>query len=276
MQNKRIFGKKIELPLVFFKNGIIINTKTGEFAMAFHRTSPATEPVRRYLLHAVAKSGPEPERLLSERELAQKLRLSRVTVRRAIEELEESHFIIRRPGRKGAFTNPAMSSEVEHTIGVMIYQNYIGRIFSQFLSGLSEELYSMGDHYSMSLIHNKRGICSPEDFAFEIENSGFDCLVWHMQTPEDVAVINLLLKHDFPVLTICNPNFPEWVHPDRNWFGLDTEVRPDTVYCQRRCLDLGRKIARAILGGGCHEAGLSMTCNRMKNHNTTTEQGKRS
>ncbi len=195
--------------------------------MAYHRTSPATEPVRRYLLQMIAKSGPEPERLISERDLAEKLRLSRVTVRRAIEELEEIQYIIRLPGRKGAFTNPAMSSMVDHCIGLVVSQNYIGQIFSQFIGGITNELYAQRYAYNFSLFNYRRN--APEDVAFELENSGYDCLVWHTQAPEDLEVIELLLEHDFPVLTICNPNYPEWGHPSRGWYGLDNDFAGRTL-----------------------------------------------
>ncbi len=195
--------------------------------MSYHRTLPATEPVRRYLLQMVAKSGSEPVRLLSERDLAEKLHLSRVTVRRAIEELEALRCIIRLPGRKGAFTNPEMASKVEHAVGIVVYRNYIGQLFSQFLSGISEELYSQGHPFCLSLFRGAGK--TPAEQAFELENSGYDCVVWHTQTPEDLAVIDLLLRHDFPVLTICNPNYPEWGRPRRAWYGFDLEDAGDAV-----------------------------------------------
>ncbi|MBR2425182.1 MAG: LacI family DNA-binding transcriptional regulator [Lentisphaeria bacterium] len=187
--------------------------------MAYHRTSMATEPVRRYLLQIIAKSGAEPERLLPERDLAEKLHLSRVTVRRAIKELEDVNYIIRIPGRRGAFTNPAMSSNAEHAIGIVVSQNYIGQLFSLFLSGISERLYESGVHFCFSLY------CKPDksvqEIAFELENSGYDCLVWHTQSPEDLEVISLLQQHNFPVLTICNPNYPEWGTPEKRWYNFD-------------------------------------------------------
>ena len=204
--------------------------------MPYHRTSPATEPVRRYLLQMIAKSGAEPVRLLSERELAKKLHLSRVTVRRVIEELEANRCIIRLPGRKGAFTNPEMASKVEHSVGVVVYRNYIGQLFSQFLGGISEELYSQGHPFCLSLFHGAGK--TPAEQAFELENSGYDCVVWHTQTPEDLAVIDLLLRHDFPVLTICNPNYPEWGRPVRAWYGFDLEDAGDAVasrFLRRGC-----------------------------------------
>ena len=204
--------------------------------MAYHRTSMATEPVRRYLLQMIAKSGSEPERLLPERDLAEKLHLSRVTVRRAIKELEDVNYIIRIPGRRGAFTNPAMSSNAEHAIGIVVSQNYIGQVFSLFLSGISERLYETGIHFCFSLY------CKPDksakDIAFELENSGFDCIVWHTQAPEDLEVISLLQKHNFPVLTICNPNYPEWGMPDKGWYKFDFDERGRTLasyFLQEEC-----------------------------------------
>ena len=189
--------------------------------MICYKNSFATEAVRRYLLQLIAKSGPEPERLPPERELAERLHLSRVTVRRAIEELENMSYILRLPGRKGAFTNPAVASEVEHTIGIVVYQNYVGQIFSQFLSGLSGELYRCGHHYNFSLF--QRSGSSASQVAFELENSGYDCIVWHTQAPEDLEVIRLLHLHKFPVFTLCNPNFPEWgMAPGQN-YGLDMQ-----------------------------------------------------
>lgn len=189
--------------------------------MAYYKKSLATEPVRRYLLQMIAKSGSKPERLLPERDLAEKLHLSRVTVRRAIEELECVNYIIRLPGRRGAFTNPAMSTRAEHAIGIVVSQNYIGQHFSLFLSGLSQKLYEMNIHYCFSLYSKPDK--TPEEIAFELENSGFDCIVWHTQTPEDVEVIDLLHAHHFPALTICNLSYPEWRKPATAWYHFDFE-----------------------------------------------------
>ena len=200
-----------------------------------YKTLLTTESVRRYLLQIIAKSGTEPVRLESERDLAEKLRVSRVTVRRAMESLKESGLLMSLPGKKGTFTNPATSSSVEHTVGIVIYHSYVGLIFSQFLSGLSEKLYSLGYNCSFTML--PRSESTPEKEAFELENSGCDCIVWHTQTPDDIAVINRMLADGYPVLTICNPNYPEWGHPARNWYALD--------------MDAGTEIAAYFLERGC-------------------------
>ena len=203
--------------------------------MPQYKTSLATESVKRYLLQIIAKSGTEPVRLLPERELAEKLRVSRVTVRRAIEELEGSNHIIRLPGRNGAFTNPSVSAAVGYTVGIVIYHCYVGQIFSQFLNGLSTELYALGYNCSFTLL--ARSESNPEKEAFELENCGCDCIVWHTQTSGDLSVIDRMLRDGFPVLTICNPNFPEWGHPARGWYAFD--------------MDAGEEIAAYFLDRGC-------------------------
>ena len=201
-----------------------------------YKTLLTTESVRRYLLQIIAKSGTEPVRLEPERDLAEKLHVSRVTVRRAMESLKESGLLMSLPGRKGTFTNPAASGSVEHTVGIVIYHSYVGLIFSQFLSGLSEELYSLGYNCSFTMLPRSEN--TPEKEAFELENSGCDCIVWHTQTPDDFSVINRMLADDYPVLTICNPNYPEWGRPVRSWYGFDLEDAGDAVasrFLRRGC-----------------------------------------
>ena len=218
--------------------GVIFNTKTPirtGIAMPPYKTLLTTESVRRYLLQIIAKSGTEPVRLEPERDLAEKLHVSRVTLRRAMESLKGAGLLMSLPGRKGTFTNPAASGSVEHTVGIVIYHSYVGLIFSQFLSGLSEELYSLGYNCSFTMLPRSEN--TPEKEAFELENSGCDCIVWHTQTPDDFSVINRMLADDYPVLTICNPNYPEWGHPERNWYALD--------------MDAGAEIASFFLERGC-------------------------
>ena len=65
-----------------------------------------TEPVKRFLIQAVAKSGPKPERLPNELELCKRFSVSRPTVHKAVEELIEIGYVQHLPGRRGIFSNP--------------------------------------------------------------------------------------------------------------------------------------------------------------------------
>lgn len=58
--------------------------------------------------------GVDPELLPGEMELCEKFKVSRVTVRRAIESLIAGAYIIRLPKRRGAFTNPEMAKSIPY------------------------------------------------------------------------------------------------------------------------------------------------------------------
>ena len=113
--------------------------------------SAAGEPVRRYLLSLARRAGSQPEKIPAERDLAELLGVARGTVRDAIASLEEQNFLIRLPGRKGAFTNPKLADTVTLSIGVLTSVNWFDRLHQQTLRGFSDVLFENDIDYSFHM-----------------------------------------------------------------------------------------------------------------------------
>ena len=113
--------------------------------------SAAGEPVRRYLLSLARKSGAKPEKIPAERDLAEHLGVARGTVREAIASLEAQNYLIRIPGRKGAFTNPRTADSVLISIGVLTTVNWFNRLRQQMLRGFSDVLFENGVDFSFHI-----------------------------------------------------------------------------------------------------------------------------
>jgi hypothetical protein len=204
--------------------------------MSFVKRNFATEPIRRYLWQKIMKAGSTPEKLPGERDIAKMFELSRVTVRRAIAELENSGAIIRLPGRRGAFSNPAVSFDAKYTIGIVIYQDYIGQFFSLILSGIMQELYGVKHGCSFSLYHNSGGL---EKTIRDLKYSGYDAVIWHTQTPDDLKMIDHLTTNGINIIPVMNPNYPEWGTTETPYIGFDME-------------DSGKVIADFFIYKNCH------------------------
>lgn len=159
-----------------------------------------TEPVKRFLIQAVAKSGPKPERLCSELELCERFSVCRPTVHKAVEELLEIGYLLHLPKRRGIFSNPAYVSVVPYSIGIVgergncsYFNYYSSRILGSFLSHL-------GDLKAMTtfLILNR----NPEQAAEEILKSGLDAILWNNPDECYYPVIEKLIDRKIAVAAI--------------------------------------------------------------------------
>ena len=136
---------------------------------------PAGEPVRRYLLSLARRTGVRPEKIPAERELAELLGVSRGTVREAIAFLMQQNYLIRIPGRKGAFTNPVTANAVTISIGALCTANWIDRPRQQILRGFSYVLFEnrIASSYHLELSSNMTG----DQFMKAIRSSGYSLLL---------------------------------------------------------------------------------------------------
>ena len=156
-----------------------------------------TVAIKSYLLQCVAKAGVKPERIMSEMQLCAKFSVSRVTVRRAIQSLEQSGYLIRLPGRQGAFTNPAMAMAVPHLVGILCAdgtRNYLNSNAAEILSGFMQALKSIGCDFEFLLLNGNL------DLAQEIGNMALDGLFWMMPSAEKIDGINRLLQQQYPLV----------------------------------------------------------------------------
>ena len=198
--------------------------------MGQFKTSFATERVRRYLLQKILRGGSQPTRLPTERELTELLGLSRVTVRRAIADLEAGRYILRFPEKQGIFTNPAMSEITLHSIGIICSSNYVSNREMLLLGAMGDELMARKCFYSLNffMLHD----AGEEELANELRNSGFDCMV----SFEPSELTESLLARDLPLLVVEYFGYPR--RSSRNFFGTDGEAA-------------GRSVASAIIASGC-------------------------
>ena len=159
-----------------------------------------TEPVKRFLIQAVAKSGPQPERLPNELELCKRFSVSRPTVHKAVEELIEIGYLQHLPQRRGIFSNPEYVQMAPYSIGIISDRancSYFGwpgtRILGSFLSHLGD-LRAMTTFLTLDR--------KPERAAEEILNSGLDAVFWNIPDESYFPVIRKLIDRKIAVAAV--------------------------------------------------------------------------
>ena len=190
--------------------------------MAEQKTMPLTTSVKNYLLQCIAKAGTEPERLLSEMELCSKFGVSRITVRRAIQSLEKIDYIIRIPGRQGAFTNPKIAMAVPHIVGILCgdgTRNYVNSLTAEILTGFMNEMKCIDCDFEFMLLN----INGDQNAAQAIENMALDGLLWIMPEENIVGQIDLLIEKEYPVVTLDSIYNSYAQRPVKNTISRDFE-----------------------------------------------------
>lgn len=146
-----------------------------------------TEAVVHYLLSRIRHAGVDPELLPGEMELCEKFKVSRVTVRRAIESLIAGAYIIRLPKRRGAFTNPEMAKSIPYPVGIAVDMGYTFSIDGSAAMALSGFLKKMGSDENCSWLYIYLNISSGESLENIIENNNLQG-----------AFLDLSMREDFP------------------------------------------------------------------------------
>ena len=162
-----------------------------------------TERVRRYLLQKIVHGGNVPVRLPTEMALVETLKLSRVTVRRAISDLLKGHFIQKIPGRQGIYSNPAMVDVTMHSVAILQKINYFDCRMLSILGAMADELQRNNCFCSFNMFDP--GNASPENVIAELKNFGFDCII---ARPFDRCAEQLLAA-GLPVLQLEVPGYPQ-------------------------------------------------------------------
>ena len=164
--------------------------------------SSETERVRRYLLHKILHSGSQQMRLPTEMSLVENLHVSRVTVRRAIDDLIKGNYIKRIPGKQGIYTNPKMTDFTMHSIAILQSINYLDSRIMSVLGAMSNELLRNKCFCSLNFF-----VTGNQDFEFvaqELSNCGFDCIIAFSVNP----FANKLLAKGLPILIVETPGYP--------------------------------------------------------------------
>ena len=198
-----------------------------------------TEPIKRYLIQTVAKSGMEPKRLDNEPELCKRFSVSRPTVHKAVEELVELGYLQHLPKRRGIYSNPAYVSLVPYSIGIVsdrgncsYFSYFSSRILGAFLSHL-------GDLKAITtfLVLNR----DPEAAAEEILNSGLDAIYWNIPGPCYYPVIEKLIEHKIAVAAIGSCTDAAKLRPASNFLSPDFSYLGEcraAFFLRRKCSNL--------------------------------------
>ena len=169
--------------------------------------SGAGEPVRRYLLSLARHTGSQPEKIPAERDLAELLGVARGTVREAIASLEKQNYLIRIPGRKGAFTNPQNADTVLISIGILAPDNWFNRKRQQILRGFSDVLFENGIDFSFHF-ELSNGLTRPQ-LIQNIRYSGYSLL---LNLDEDCIQDNAIPDIGIPVINYRRDLLSDEVH----------------------------------------------------------------
>ena len=198
--------------------------------------------VRRYVmahLMPLCTSEPVPFR---ERELARTLKVNRLTVRRAAEELVRQGILTRIPGRRGLFLDPdcRITHRSEKYYGILVRSGEVpvlslagNRILNGFLTHTGEEGYV--DCQFLTLTGR-----TPERMADEIMTWPLHALIWFSPSPDMFPVLELLQERSFPLAvvgSVSDPRIPLW---RTNVISLD--------YCA-----IGRLLAEKVLSSGARK-----------------------
>lgn len=179
-----------------------------------------TTQIKRFILHCVMKAGSEPELLMGELELCEKFKVSRVTVRRALEELINAGYVIRISKRRGYFSNPEMSKSVPYCVGILSYvgdYSIYDHVTSMILSGFLYNLNALHCEISFITLDPKQ----KENACYDIENMGLDALLWLI--PESIwfDTIEQLLAKQYPLLVIGSPFSVDYRTQSSNCINFD-------------------------------------------------------
>lgn len=181
-----------------------------------------TEIQRYVMAHLMPQCTSEPLRF-SERELARTLKVNRLTVHRAAEDMLRRGYLIQIPGRRGLFLNPdcQASGRGEKYYGVLtgggevpIMAGDTNQILKGFLD--TAQNFSYIDCQFLSL--NAK---TPERMVSEIISYPLHALIWFFPTPEVYPVIDLLLEKSVPAAVVNSLNDARMMPFHTNSVSLD-------------------------------------------------------
>ena len=175
-----------------------------------------TDIIVHYLLSRISRSGTEPEPLPTEMELCNRFQVSRVTVRRAIQILEDDGDIIRLPGRRGAFTNPAAARSVPHAAGVIVASGSTFSLDHDNSMALSGFLKKMSGNDSVPWYYFYLSVRPGEDIEPLIAAHHLEALLWLSPAAEALPELKKLADRHFPAVSIGYPSDSNYPVPAKN------------------------------------------------------------
>ena len=137
------------------------------------------EKIRKHVMGIIFKSGPEPKRLMSSRDMAKDFGVTHMTVARVLKDLADDGYLVARPG-VGTFTNPRNSkiSDCSKIFGVITGDGknaFVERIQLQMTSAFVNALLYRSQSHS---VQHCPLVSSLKNADVEIAKEGFDGLIW--------------------------------------------------------------------------------------------------
>ena len=188
------------------------------------RQSDITRYVYSCLMHNPSDE-PQP---LGELELAKKFGTTRLTIQRALATFERDGRLIRIPGRRGLFMNPAVAKAMGdyYFFGVMTAERrnrFLDSGTQAVISGFVDKMQGVSSDYHYLEIKSE----STADTVEEILNCGLDGLLWCSPAEQDIPVIEELTRRRFPVAAVAPPHKSRFPLPAWRWWPRPGNRPPD-------------------------------------------------
>jgi len=195
---------------------------------------PLTTKVERYLFQCFRRRSELPDRIPSEQELCERLGVSLIIVRRAIANMIERQYLIRLPGRKGAFTNPNAQVGAKYAVGLFTQGS-----MQDFHYGVRLFLASFMNHLGTASCTLEFFLIPPEkkgtDWLRVVQDLSLDGAVVIHPRDKHVTFLEPLLQTDFPCVTILTDWSQLHEVPSEKYIGIDLA-------------EFGRQRARLVAG----------------------------
>ena len=169
--------------------------------------------------------------------------MARGTVREAIASLEKQKFLIRLPGRKGAFTDPRTANAVMISVGVLTADNWFDRLRQQTLRGFFDVLFENRIDFSFHI--ELTGGTADDRFVQTLRYSGHSLLLNFEGEP---ARVDLIRGIGIPIVDYRRDLLFDEVHAGRLIadFFLKRNCRKVVYWCadDERCRHFRERMQR--------------------------------
>ena len=178
--------------------------------------------IMRYVYSCLMHNPSDEPQPLGELELAKRFRTNRLTIRRALSAFENDGRLIRIPGRRGLFMNPAAARAIGdyYFLGIMTQERanrYLDSGTQLLISGFAGKLRNLSADYHYLEIASSE----PQDAVEEILNCGLDGLLWCSPPSRDIPVIEELSRRNFPFVVVAPPHKSSYPLPAKNCIQPD-------------------------------------------------------